>query len=392
MVVINLFLHAVAALIGNGKHRGELHMRNNHKSAGAHRGGMKKTKALFSCLLLAASTQFLPVTASGEGVVHVTGANNAAVDRQAIQAAIDSAPGKKAKVELHGTFQLDGGTIVIDRSNLTLQGGPDGATLLGVLDVFGRPDGGANGQCNLSNRGVEIRGPDPIENIVIKDLTIIGHCRSVSMIGTSSQTPSENTVTNVVVKNNQMQNNLRGPQIFGATADIVVKDNLITDAHEIGILVQSDADGALSGAILKNNVSATSGVLRTSLPIQIAGPNNDVLIRGNTFQGGIAAVGLFGVATNVVVTENWILDGGTQAFRGFSLGGVLVGFSESPADGYVVKNNVYQNNVASEPLFTPTLVPRDVWLWSNSSNNVVTAVQDTAVFDQGISNTVTLIP
>jgi hypothetical protein len=74
------------------------------------------------------------------------------------------------------------------------------------------------------------------------------------------------------------------------------------------------------------------------------------------------------------------------------LGGVLVGFDENPADGYVIENNVYQNNVASEPLFSPNLVPRDVWLWSNSSNNVVTEEQDTAVLDQGVSNSVTLIP
>ncbi len=371
-------------------------MKNNNKCAYAQgRNNLKKIKTIVWCLLLAVSTQFLPVTASAGSVVHVTGVNNAAVDRQAIQAAIDSAPGKKAKVELHGIFQLDGTTIVIERSNLTLQGGPGGATLLGVLDGFGRPDGGPNGLCNLFNRGIEIRGPNPIKNILIKGLTLVGHCRAVSVIGTSALTPpGDAAVRNVVVKNNQMQNNLRGLQSFGAATDIVFKDNLIIDAHSIGILVQGDPGGALSGAIIKNNVSATSGVILDAIPFQISGPNSDVLIRENTFQGGIAAVGLFGPATNVVVSENWILDGGTQGFDGVRLGGVLVGVGlfGIPADGYVIEDNVYQNNVASEPLFTLNLVARDVWLADTSSNNEVTEEQGTVVLDEGVNNTVTLIP
>ena len=369
-------------------------MQNNNKCAYAQgRNKLKKIRTIVWCLLLAVSTQFLPVTASAGSVVHVTGVFNAAIDRPAIQAAIDSAPGKKAKVELHGLFQLDGTTIVIERSNLTLQGASEGALLVGVLDEFGRPDGGTNGMCNLSNRGIEIRGPQPIENIVIKGLALFGHCRAVSVIGTSALTPpGDAAVGNVVVMDNHIQNNLRGLQSFGAATDIVFKDNLIIDAHSIGILVQGDPGGALSGAIIKNNVSATSGVLLDALPIQIGGPNSDVLIRENTFQGGIAAVGLFGSATNVVVSENWILDGGTQGFTGFTLGGVLVGFTGDTADGYVIENNVYQNNVASEPLFSLNLVARDVWLWDTSSNNEVTEKQGTVVLDDGVNNTVTLIP
>jgi len=354
---------------------------------------MKKFRAIVWCLLLAVSTQFLPVTASAGSVVHVTGVFNAAVDRPAIQAAIDSAPGKKAKVELHGLFQLDGTTIVIERSNLTLQGASEGALLLGVLDEFGRPHGGDNGLCNLSNRGIEIRGPQPIENIVIKGLALFGHCRAISVIGSSELTTTGDAlVGNVVVKDNHIQNNLRGLQSFGAATDIVFKDNLIIDAHAIGILIQGDPGGALSGAIIKNNVSATSGVLLDAFPIQIGGPNSDVLVRENTFQGGIAAVALFGSATNIVVSENWILDGGTQGFNGFRLGGVLVGFDGDPTSGYLIENNDYAGNIASITLFQQPNEPRDVWLWDTSSNNEVTETLGTVVLDEGVSNTVTLIP
>ena len=77
-------------------------------------------------------------------------------------------------------------------------------------------------------------------------------------------------------------------------------------------------------------------------------------------------------------------------------GGILVGVNGlgflSPASGYTIMNNSYANNFASFTLGNSTLVPRDVWLYSNASDNEVMESSGTVVLDSGTGNTVILTP
>lgn len=343
-------------------------------------------------LLVAFSSLLLAGLASAE-TVNVVGKNDINVDRQNIQDAIDSAPGKKLRVKLRGTFQLDGQRIWITRSDLTIEGKRQGATLIGVTDQNGIPALGIE-----SGRAFEVRQQGagvPIANIEIKALTFRDFTRTINVVGFStSNTPA--AVSNVVVKNNRMANVQLGFGGHGQVSEVVIKNNIIDDALGAAVFLQGQTDvmgpdQKLSNVVIKNNFLSTAPSPEPfPLPIQIQGKNTDILVMGNTLQGGLVSMALFGDPTNVTVKKNCIKDGGTQGLEGFRGGGIMIGLElfGSTGSGYTIENNSYQNNFADFGGIPLEL--RDVWLTPISMNNTVTERIGTVVLDDGASNSVVL--
>ena len=314
---------------------------------------MKRFRPVLLWLLLAIAIPFVTAPANAGSdhgdrrrrAIKVVGQNDIHVDRQAIQDAIDSAPEKKAVVELRGTFQLDGTPIIVDRSHLTLRGGRKGATLLGVIDEVGLPEGG-----ELFNRGIQINGEDLVEDVVIKNLTLIGHFRAIQMgdiAATGGLLCGELVVTpgveDIVVKNNRMENNVRAVQVNGSAEDIEIRNNEIHGSLEGGIIFlggQIDCDGdpgfleigVLSEVVVKDNSSSVAETSPFPLPsaLFMDGPNRDVLVKNNTFEGGATAVYLGGDVWEIVLTKNRILEGGTQGLPFLRAGGISMGIPGLP--------------------------------------------------------------
>ena len=343
-------------------------------------------------LLVAFASLLLAGLARAE-TVNVVGKNDISVDRQNIQDAIDSAPGKKLRVKLRGTFQLDGQRIWVSRSDLMIEGKHQGATLVGVTDQDGIPAPGIE-----SGRAFEVRqqgAGTPITNIRIKGLTLRDFTRVINMVGFSTlDTPA--AVSNVVIRDNRLENVDIGFAAHGQVSDVVVENNIIVDALGAGLFLQglTDAmgpDQKLSNVVVKNNfVSMAPSANPFPLAFQGQGKNVDILLKRNTFQGGVMAVALLGDPTNFRVMENCIKDGGSLGLYGFRSGGInvgleLLGFTGS---GYVIERNSYVNNYAD--FGGIPLEQRDVWFTPISMNNAVTERIGTVVLDDGASNSVVL--
>jgi hypothetical protein len=329
------------------------------------------------CLLLMATG-----ANAAKGVqVKLDGQDNINVDRQAIQTAIDSAPGQKLTVKLRGTFQLDGTDIQITRSDLTIKGDRNGATLNGVVDgTSGFPDPTFEDRF-IGNRGFVMGRSGPVMNIEIKDLTLTGMRTAIFPDGLSA------AVENVSIKGNTIRN-----VIFGVTAqglsDIEVTRNHISGALESGIYFQFGVSGA---AITRNFVSTAEGVTDEIAPVQLFDTLTDVNVSRNTFQGGAAALLLWATATNVNVTKNCIRDGGTQGPADLHAGGIWVGdpfFTRLEGSGFVIENNSYANNTWS--FFGGAPASRDIWLTTFAEDNAVLESLGTVVVDEGINNSVVL--
>jgi hypothetical protein len=329
------------------------------------------------CLLLVASGAH----AAKGAQVKLVGQDDINVDRQAIQNAIDSAPGQKLTVKLKGTFQLDGTDIQITRSNLTIKGDRQGATLNGLVDsATGFPDPTFSDRL-IGNRGFVMGRSGTVSNIEIKDLTLTGMRTAIFPDGLSA------AVENVSLKNNTISN-----VIFGVTAQgmsgIEIKNNHISDVLESGIFFQF---GVSDAVIAGNFVSTTEGLNVGIAPVQLFDTLIDVDVRSNTFQGGNAVILLWATATDVNVTKNCIRDGGTQGPAFLNAGGIWVGdpdFTGLEGSGFVIENNSYANNTWS--LFGGTPASRDIWLTTFAEDNTVLEDQGTVVVDEGINNSVVL--
>ena len=325
--------------------------------------------------------------------VNVVGENDVNVDRQNIQDAIDSAPGEELRVILQGTFQLDGQRIFVTRSNLTIKSNKHGAILVGVTDQDGIPALGIE-----SGRAFEVRqqfADTPITNLEFKGLEFRDIVRGINIVGFNPLGASAE-VSNVVIKDNRMENVDVGVGGFGRVSHIVIKSNVIRDALGAAIFIRSYAaefgpDQKLSNVVIKNNFMSTAPS-NNPFPVvfQGEGSNSDVEVKGNTFQGGIIAVALLGDPTNFIVKGNCIRDGGTQGLPGLRSGGIVVGLEllGFTGSGYEVRNNSYANNVSDYGGIP--LERRDVWLTPLSMNTSVTEQLGTVVLDDGVSNSIVL--
>ena len=330
------------------------------------------------CLLLATGAN-----AAKPVQIKVVGLDDINVDRQAIQAAIDSAPGQKLTVKLRGTFQLDGTDIQITRSDLTIKGTGKRPTLNGLVDgTTGFPVIDNTPPIRFEgNRGFVMGRSGSVENIEIKNLTLTGMRTAIFADGVS------NPVDNVSIKNNTIRN-----VIFGVSAnrvsDIEIKNNHISDAFEDGVFFQF----GVTGAAIKGNFVSVSDDRPGSVapaPVQLNDTLIDIDVSNNTFQGGAAVLLLWGTATNVVVTENCIRDGGTQGLDFYHAGGIWVGdpfFTGLTGSDFVIENNSYANNTWS--LFDVTPESRDIWLTSLAEDNAILESGGTVVVDEGTNNSV----
>jgi len=331
--------------------------------------------------------------------VKLAGQNDVNVDRPAIQAAIDSAPGQDLTVKLSGTFQLDGIDILVARSNLVIKGDKSGALLQGKLGPDGLP---IDDLFVFPNRGFLIESSGPLMNIEIKDMALTGFRSPVFAKG------EQNDIHGVSIKNNSVENSFFGFVITGAVSDVFIANNEVVGATDTGITVFSTAGGQpsdiqivdnyiadavfeavyfgqVSNAILANNFLATSDMEFIPVPFVAEGMNSEILVEGNTLKGGSSAAILLGNAAGFTLTRNCIRDGGTQGDPFFSGGGIRVGFFGSAGSGYEITDNSYEGNVV-----TPGPVTRDIWLASASNNNSVTEWLGTVVLNEGASNSVVL--
>ena len=333
--------------------------------------------------------------------VKLTGQNDVNIDRPAIQAAIDSAPGKRLTIKLSGTFQLDGQDLLIDRSNIEIKGDRRGATLLGKLGPGGTPIDDID---NFPNRGFLIESANPLSNIEIKDLNFSGLRSPVFPRG------QMNEISDVQIKNNLVENSIFGVSAVGALSDILIANNTVHDVSSSGIIVFgtpeglpdgvrivdnqiSDAGGNglfigdISNAVIANNFLATSDANPDVTPIFAEGMNSNVLLEGNTTHGGVIGVLLTGEASDFLVTRNCIREGGTQGLPFFRGGGIQVGIFGLQGSGFDIADNSYSGNLAGDPG-----VPRDVWLTIDSSDSTANERAAAVVVDEGASNSVGILP
>jgi len=212
-------------------------------------------------------------------VVTVVGTDDALVDRQAIQNAIDAA-GPGAIVELVGTFQLDGEAIRVGVDHLELRGAlvdddgdgrfhedwPDGrdndgdgavdeddwdAVLLGVTGPGGDPvlDDGVTG---LYNRGFVVDGAfPPIEGLVIRDLAFEGFNRAVELwpewatptghCDDRVQVPG--SMRFVRIEGNRFNGNNLGVTLLGGISDSSVSGNVFERTAIFGAVAEGGSNG-----------------------------------------------------------------------------------------------------------------------------------------------------
>jgi hypothetical protein len=352
-------------------------------------------------------------------VINVVGQDNIAVDRANLQAAIDAAP-DGATIHLRGVFQFDGTVVLVSRSHLTIagvaHGGSQGPLLKGVLNVSGLPVGDlpvGPPPPNVAvhfNRGISIGPTDggSVEDVTLRGFAMSGFNRAVAVqsfqaIDNLCDSVNAGVETrNVTIQDLEIDNVIRGIQSFGDVRDLTVKNSVVTGAIAQGILINGGGVGCFNpdgspqpggfdagstvGAEIRNNHFATAdgaGALQT---FDAVGPNADILVMGNTFDGGAAAVHLNGHVSNFVVRNNLIKNGGSQGSPTSRIGGIRM----TNGSGYEVRNNTYQNNMASLFIGSVTYVPRDVWLFELATGNTVTEGKGTIVLDLGTGNTITI--
>lgn len=366
----------------------------------------------------------LGATADPDVQVKVTGQNDALVDRAAIQAAIDSAPGQPLIIKLRGTFQLDGQDILIDRSDITLKGDGSGTVIKGLVDANGDP---VNDIENFPNRGILIEPGALVSNVEIRDLAISG-CRT-GVFGRAIEAP----LRDLTVKDVQVENCLNGLVVIGDAQDVTlannvlrdtgagvilrdaegtvlagvrVTDNLVEDENAAGVVIERFGDG-VSDILVANNrvldsieaalwiastdqVSVVGNYLATTdgydlpFPIMTFGANSELSIEANVFDGGAAAALFTGNATNATISRNCFRNGGSQGFPIYASGGVRVGLGRGyPGSGFDIADNSYENSIGG-----PGPASLDVWLTPSASNNVVLERASAVVLDEGTGNSV----
>ncbi len=228
-------------------------------------------KHVFVPILMALSPAM--VLASHQQVLNVAGQNDVAVDRLAVQAAVNSAsPGDT--ILLEGTFQFDGTPVVVRSSRLTIAGEvvdndgdgaynedrPDGidndndglvdedgwdATVRGVDDGFGGP--AADAFPNRFNDGFEVLGFDEaLRHLTFRDLEFERLNRSIYLFpdydddGTVfvclSSSPTNGRLDRVTIKNNAFVNGVRAVEAAGRVKKVSVRGNLFAQQSR-GVLL-----------------------------------------------------------------------------------------------------------------------------------------------------------
>lgn len=399
----------------------------------------------------------LVATTSFAATLTVDGKDNINADRKAIQRAIDKAdPGDV--ILLKGTFQLDGTSVKVNKSDLTVEGEVDGdgnpTTLIkGILDANGNPVTEFPGSGYI-NRGIEVQAtpdnPILVSNVVVKDLKMDGHNRTVSMssVLTSSNLCADIVtslgVKDIIVENIHGDNNVRGPQSFGAAENVEFRDLNIENTHSIGMIISGGTAGCylqdsqvpdvtipvVNGICQNNTTDPLSPVPANGLgcpvcdedidpaddPDTECDPSSDVAL-GNLNNAVIAdsfinvlpigpisvtpiAFNMQGDNSNVLLEDNTFAGGiASVALFGASTNVILThnlikDGGNSPFDflkfsglylsgtGHILEDNQYENNFAGLPIQVgDEVVPADIWLRPGALDNIINESKDVILLD-----------
>lgn len=339
----------------------------------------RATRLVLSLVLIAAASAH----ANSSQTHVVVGLDDIAVDRLAIQDAIDGARAGDT-VELQGTFQLDGVSIVLETSRLTVTGqaldndgdgainedGVDGldndgdglideddwdAVLQGVDDGGGGPAGDAFP--NRFNDGIEILGfDDELEKIEIRDIRFTRLNRSIYLFpdyddaGTifvcDSVSPTAGELDDLEIEGNAFDNSNRGVELLGRVSDLSIEDNRFTNISSQAVVMFGQGIGC----------AEADGSIVQVLPI---GTPEKVRVKGNRVTGGFIGV-LSQVSEKTSITCNQLngqvlgvisLEDEKLSLARNDVDGAFIGLLGSfetrvtgPASDNKFKNNTLSNN------------------------------------------------
>lgn len=270
--------------------------------------------------------------------IPVTGADDPAVDRPAIQAAVDSAePGDT--VELAGVFQLDGTRVLIDLSRLTLAGveldddddgtvnedwtdgldndgdgaiDEDGwdAVVMGVADETGEPIL-VEGTNALFNRAFVVEGATgTLEHLTIRGIRFSTNHRAIELLpewgsptgGCDDRFLTSGSLRHATIERNRFDNNELASLALGAIEHLTVRDNVYTGNGLGSLFVEgTEVDCPL--------------VDGSAVPLAIGTPRFTRLRSNRFVEGGSIALASF-ETRNIHVKDN--------RFEGGILGAALI--------------------------------------------------------------------
>lgn len=282
----------------------------------------------------------MPVYASNIITVNCTGIQppDISSDRQMIQDAINKAkPGDTIKII--GTCQLDGSSINIVKSNVTLTGvGKDGnwgTVLKGLTTPSGSPmrDGVAP-TVNYFNRGIRIGPTDMnISNVTISNIKFQSLNFAVDVIPEVSSssnrcdayTGSSGTGSNIIVSSNLFDNNWGAIEVLGQSNNVQIKDNLVTNAVHYDFVIWGlnpphYCINVVPGHQLislgaPNNISITGNVNQNDnwfISLDVINANHALVANNKLTNANGGEIVFMSGDTNTLVTNN-IFDGGGQS-------------------------------------------------------------------------------
>lgn len=373
----------------------------------------------------------LATAAMGAQPIVVNGQNDIAVDRQAIQDAIDGASDGDT-VRLRGTFQIDGQRIFIEQS-IRLRGEAidndgDGATnedwtdgvdndgdgaideddwdtfLLGLTDANGLPRGDLPDGSQF-NRGIAIEGlEDEVEDLEIRDIAFINFHRAITALpdiqfgdtfACSDVIETGGSVEELTVRKNRFFNNARAVQFFGGVDEGEIKDNVVVGGGAAQLLLI----GGVTGCTGPGDPPAIGNPTETRVKgnlVQVLGNAGlitsetvDTEVKGNTFVGGSFAVS-FNDDVGADLVDNQVRGAvfalvtfqavGPAKVAGNVIEGHFIGVLLDASSGYLITNNAFSDRI---PFFVA-----DVQLEATSTNNRVVVSAGDTVNDLGVGNTV----
>lgn len=389
---------------------------------------------------------------AGDTVVVLTGTDNAAVDRPALQAAVDAA-NRPTTFLLQGAFQLDGTPVLLNRSDLQFVGQAvdddgdglanedpadgadndgDGSTdedefetvIRGILAPGGAPETGPTLQYN---RAFYLRGATvKLSNLGWRNLRFEGLKQAISINPVLPSAPpapdpicypqTQGTVDGVQIANNEFVNLSRAVSIFGATQDVTITGNFaqasttflvanganapcsdgpsvdLPELHRIGVLGNVVQGGSLGVFISGSNAISVSGntLSGMSFPIDLEFCKN-VNVSGNNSTGSGEGLDLLGVKNGNVSGNRF--DGG---FAGIYLWGdaanatANVTLADNQVSGGVFSIALEATCKNNSILYNTNSGAAGPWLDAPTRGNVVVA-EDCAAWtaeDYGQNNTI----
>lgn len=323
-------------------------------------------RTILTTLGLLALTTATAVAA--QAAVTVTGTGDPAIDRQAIQDAIDTA-GVDGVVELSGTFQLDGERIEIGVDGLVLRGAridadgdgaahedwADGrdndgdgaideddwdAVLVGVTDPNGVPVRN-DGTSGMFNRGFVVDGAVPsIASLTVRDLAFEGFHRAIELLPEWA-TPTgrcedrvrvPGSMRHVRIENNRFTNNVLGVTLLGDVSLSTVGANVFERNDTYGAVVEGGsvrcplADGTFGQIALATPENVTFAQnLGVDSPLGTYKTSRTRLV-DNTLHGGSFSL--------LVIEDSELRVSGNRAFDTF------IGIAVAGGDAVVVGNQL----------------------------------------------------